>query len=130
VWDAHTGEVVRTLTGHTYHVNSVCFSPLGVQLASGSSDTTIKVWDTHTGEVVRTLTGHTNWVDSVCFSPSGDQLASGSCDKTIKVWDAHTGEAVRTLTLTVGVGSVCFPPVHAEFLASDDHNYAVRIYRV
>ena len=44
LWDARTGELIRTLTGHTHWVNSVSFSPDGETLASGSLDGTVLLW--------------------------------------------------------------------------------------
>lgn len=37
------------LKGHTNEVNSVCFSPDGLTLATGSDDNTIMLWDVKTG---------------------------------------------------------------------------------
>ena len=96
VWDAATGEEIRTLKGHTQPVMSVAFSPDGQRLASASDDETVKVWDAATGEEIRTLKGHTGWVRSVAFSPDGHTLASAGLD-TVKLWDAATGEEIRTL---------------------------------
>jgi WD40 repeat protein/predicted Ser/Thr protein kinase len=100
-----------TLTGHAGPVMSVCFSPDGKRLASGSLDKTIKVWDAATGQVVHTLTGHTEPVVRVCFSPDGKRLASASLDKTVRIWDAATGQLIRTLEGHANiVMSVCFSP--------------------
>jgi WD40 repeat protein len=111
VWDAETGEEVRTLTGHTDVVYGVAFRPDGARLATASADGTAIVWDAKTGEVECTLTGHTDIVYGVAFSPDGTRLATTSADKTAKVWDAETGEVERTLWgHTNAVFSVAFSP--------------------
>jgi WD40 repeat protein len=87
VWDAHTGQEVHTLKGHTEPVTSVAFSPDGQRLVSASQDNTIKLWDAQTGQLALTLKGHTEPVTSVAFSPDGHRLASASMDQTVKIWD-------------------------------------------
>ena len=109
LWNANTGENIRTLTGHTGSVTSVAFNPNGFTVASGSEDGTIRLWHATIGTHVRTLTGHTDWVTSVAFSPDGTTIASGNDDGTIGLWDANTGEHIRTLTgHTSWVTSVAF----------------------
>ena len=84
--EALDGEALFTLEGHGGGVNSVCFSPDGRQLASGSADSTVRLWDAATGACVKPLEGHGGLVWSVCFSPDGRQVASGSDDRTVRVW--------------------------------------------
>jgi WD40 repeat protein len=130
LWDAKTGAVVQTLTGHTDFVTSVAFSPDGTRLASGSHDNTVKLWDATTGAVIQTLTGHTGEVTSVAFSPDGARLASGSNDKKVKLWDAKTGAVVQALTgHTGGVARVAFSPDGAR-LASKDQKQRVKVWDV
>ena len=45
LWDVATGELQKTLTGHTDEVLSVRFSADGQTLASGSADGTVLLWD-------------------------------------------------------------------------------------
>jgi WD40 repeat protein len=93
LWDAASGELLRTLTGTSY-VYSVAFSPDGRMLAS-ASPRSIKLWDAASGELLRTLTG-TSYVDSVAFSPDGRILASGYNDASINLWEvAAISEASR-----------------------------------
>ena len=80
------GEALFALEGHGDWVKSVCFSPDGRQVASGSYDRTVRLWEGGTGACVRTLEGHGKWVMSVCFSPDGRQLASGSEDGAVRLW--------------------------------------------
>ena len=101
----------RTLTGHSYVLNSVAISPDGNTLASGDRGGTIKLWNLATGEQIRTLTGHSFQAFSVAFSPDRKTLASGGGDSTIKLWNLATGEQIRTLTEHSNVvASVAFSP--------------------
>ena len=45
VWDASSGNILHTYTGHTDGVYTVAWSPDGKRLASSSDDTTVQVWD-------------------------------------------------------------------------------------
>ncbi|UCE47376.1 MAG: protein kinase, partial [Phycisphaerales bacterium] len=85
VWDAETGDELRTLLGHKKCVESVAFSPDGRRIVSGSDDKTIKIWDTATGAELMTLRAHGRSINSVAFSPDGKRIVSGSEDNTIKV---------------------------------------------
>ena len=75
-----------TLTGHSYGVTSIVFSPNGEYLASGSFDSCVGVWKMLTGERVETFIGHTDDVRTVMFSPDGNFVASGSDDCSVYVW--------------------------------------------
>ena len=97
LWDAQTGDCLRTLEGHTNWIWSVAFSPQGHLLASGSADKTVKLWDVHDGRCLKTLVGHANVVRSLAFNPQGNTLASVSEDETIKLWDVKTGDCFKTL---------------------------------
>ena len=58
LWDAETGRVIRTLTGHSAGVESVRFSLDGKRIVSGSGDNTVKVWNAESGQEIHTLNGH------------------------------------------------------------------------
>ena len=97
IWDAATGECIRTLKGHTGDVYSASFSPDGHRIVSASWDDTVRIWDAATGECIRTLEGHTEGVYSASFSPDGHRIVSASEDNTVRIWNAATGECIRTL---------------------------------
>ena len=45
VWDATSGQILRTLTGYTNGVEDVVWSPDGKTLASASADGTVQLWN-------------------------------------------------------------------------------------
>ncbi len=128
LWNARTGEHIRTLEGHTGRVYSVAFNPNGTTLASGSRDGTVRLWNANTGAHIRTLSGrHTSWVTGVSFSPTGNILASGSLDRTIRLWNTRTGAHIRTLSGTSSVLGVSFSP-NGTTLASGNDDGTVRLW--
>ncbi|HWZ46417.1 MAG TPA: hypothetical protein VNW97_23290, partial [Candidatus Saccharimonadales bacterium] len=45
LWEAGSGQLLRTLSGHSSFVNSVAWTPDGKTLASASDDQTVKLWE-------------------------------------------------------------------------------------
>jgi hypothetical protein len=100
LWDAASGQLMRTLEGHAYSVVWVAFSPDGTRLLSSSHDKTVKLWDAASGQMIRSFGWHSEsatWVMFVAFSPDGMRVISISRDNTIRIWNAATGELLATL---------------------------------
>ena len=128
LWSTGSGELLRTLEGHTSYVNSVAFSPDGQYIVFGSDDKTLRLWSTGSGELLRTLEGHTSSVYSVAFSPDGQSIASGSSDMTVRLWSTGSGELLRTLEgHTSYVNSVAFSP-DGQYIASGSSDMTVRLW--
>ena len=53
---------------HSREVISVCVTPDGLHVVTGSYDTTARVWLLADGSLVRTLQGHSDSVLSVCVT--------------------------------------------------------------
>jgi len=96
VWEASTGEVLATLTGHADSVSAVAFSPDGAKIATTSFDGTAKVWDATTGAELLMFT-NAELFNRVAFSPDGKRLALSAYDATVTVWDAASGENLLSL---------------------------------
>ena len=88
-------KLFRAFESHRYYVSSLAFDPLGVTLASGCGDGSVKLWEAANGKLLRTIEGHEDRVCSVQFDPKGVCLASSSTDKTVKLWNAATGTVLR-----------------------------------
>ena len=97
VWSAVSGECLRTLSGHTFFVNSAVFSADGQQVLTASLDRTAKVWSAASGECLRTLRGNSASVKSAVFSADGQQVLTASLGRTAKVWSAASSECLLTL---------------------------------
>jgi len=90
IWDAETGGLLSTLTGHTGLVSSVAWSRDSSFLVTGGRE--VKVWDVESdGDAteVRSLASEmSSGVAGVAFSPDGTRVMAGAADFTaVKTWD-------------------------------------------
>ena len=118
VWDAASGQCLRTLSGHTNAVWGCAWSPDGTRLLSASEDESLKVWDAATGQCLRTLSGHTKGVVGCAWSPDGRRLLSASGDRSLKVWDAASGQCLATLYHAPEGESLALDEAHNRVLAA------------
>ena len=97
LWGGYTGDLKRTLNGHSDTVWAVAIAPDGEFIASGSADKTIRVWSLNSFQKLLVLTGHSGWVTALAITPDSKILVSGSTDGTIKLWDIYSGDLLRTI---------------------------------
>jgi len=90
IWDAETGQCLRTLTGHSDWVWSCDWSPdpAANRIVSGAHDKSVRIWNPETGECLDTLTGHSSYVYSTAWSGDGRMIVSGSADRTARIWES------------------------------------------
>jgi len=113
LWDAQTGQCLRTFIGHDNWIRALVFHPTGKYLLSASDDKTIKIWDLATGRCTKTVDAHGHFVTCMAWGralmggagpaeTNGDGaklngekkaeprrinvLATGSVDQTVKIW--------------------------------------------
>jgi hypothetical protein len=129
IWDAQTGEKLKTLSGHTSFLTALAFSPDSQTLASGSWDKTIMLWNPTNGSQLRVITGHTDFITCITFSPNGQLLASGSWDLTIKLWNVQTGQQLNSLTgHSSRVEAVAFSPDGTKLASGSDLEKGTRLW--
>ena len=129
-------QLVHTLTGHSFRVNSIAISPDGQTLVSGSNDDTTKIWNLQTGELLRTLTFNSAqpddgskrslWVTSVAISPDGRILVS-SGGQLIEAWNLKTGDLLYRLS---GAGSTVAITPDGQTLASGISDNTVKLWNL
>lgn len=109
IWNAYTGDTIRTLRGHKRSVESVAFSHNDSMIVTGSGRQAI-VWNALTGDTVRSFRGHKGLVTFVSFTHNDDMIVTASLyDNTAIVWNALTGDSIYTLRGSKrGVESVAF----------------------
>jgi RNA polymerase sigma factor (sigma-70 family) len=134
LWDATSGEVVRTLDVPNFGNPAVAFSPDGKMLATArhpkEDNEPITLWEVSSGKMIRQFGG--SWMNfrSLCFSADGTTLATASSANRIQLWDVATGK----LRLPSGghqdqVNSVAWSP-DGETVASAGWDATVRLWDV
>jgi WD40 repeat protein/serine/threonine protein kinase len=106
IWDAKSGNLLRSLRGHAGSVSSIAFDEGGRRLISGGNDGTVRLWDVDAGVQKTVLWRHHRSVTSVAFRPGADQAVAGvfaplesllNGQIEIKQWDLAAGRLLRTL---------------------------------
>jgi WD40 repeat protein len=137
IWDAVTGQEIRTLEGHPGTVHYVAFSP-GGQLGAAEADGSITLWNPNTGKLLNTLRGHAREVLCVTFTSDGRILASSGgplegeatspCD--VRLWDVSSGREITQLAGPAAfVRRLGFHP-DAKLLAGGSTEHAIHIWDV
>lgn len=118
-----------TFTGHKGPVLTAAWSPEGYRIASGSSDTTVRLWGAYEGRPSFTYSSHKGYVWSVAWSPDGKYIASAgdSYDKTVRIWESTNQNPISTFAdYTDGINSVAWSP-DGKFIATGGFDKVVQI---
>jgi len=107
-----SGELVRSLSGHTETVNYLSFAGKDSSLLiSASQDGTIRYWRMPSGEQVKMINAHPGGVFAMAVSSDGKIIASGGADKVVRLWLRRKGEQLREFAgLEGNVSALDFSP--------------------
>ncbi len=126
IWDAGSGELLHTLSGHTQRVILLVFSPDGNRLATSSDDGSVKLWNMSSCSEIFTFGSPADRPVGLAFSPDGKRLAVTSPPRTVIVWDTTSGERLMTLEDPGVQGGIAFSP-DGTWLATDSETGMVKI---
>jgi WD40 repeat protein len=130
LWDATTGNIIRTFRGDNAWVSSIAVTRDGNRIVSGNWDATVNLWDANTGALTLKLKDDLSGIiGSVAFSPDGARLLSSASGRRIVLRDAAKGTVVRTIGAHSGpVSSVAFSP-GGDLILSGSHDRTLKLWK-
>lgn len=109
VWDAGSGQVWRTLSGHSERVDDLVFTSDGRKLASLSKNKAI-FWDLASGSVDASME-RARGMNDLALSPDARRVVCPTPSGAAHIWDAATGRSTKIMGDGVYSGaSVGFSP--------------------
>lgn len=86
LYNTSTGDIIKSYTGHTGHISSVCFNSDESQIISGShEENSVIIWDKSTGNNIRTI--YRNSPTMSIFSDANGNYIIASSNGTITLLD-------------------------------------------
>jgi WD40 repeat protein len=95
------GDELFALAGHLAPILAAAWTSDGKQLATASTDTTVKIWRTANGQELKEVRMHKGPVCALAWSADDSRVATASWDGTVKVWNPASNEVI----LTSGIAS-------------------------
>jgi len=97
IWNWEGAGGPRVLRGHRGVIHDLDWSPDGTQVATVSTDQTLRLWNPETGQLESTFHDHSEAVTAVDYGMSKGKLriVTGSKDTTVRLWDPRDGRVLR-----------------------------------
>ena len=135
IWNAETGDEIKTLYGHSGFVYSARFSHNGSKVVSISQDMTIRLWDIDEIDKSDVLIRSNERMYEAKINPELG-FATNSDEGCIKIWDIGSGKETNRLSYDKYCTDVVFTPdgkriiaslFSLEYVANSNSNYVVNL---
>jgi WD40 repeat protein len=127
IFDLHSYELKYLIHAHKNSVFSVCYSPEGKYLLSGSRDAHLKIWNVQQQYTIQnSIVAHMFAINSIHYSPDAQYFATGSMDKSVKIWSAQSFQLLKVLDKarhaghSTSVNKVIWATSHPYLLSAGD----------
>ena len=124
---ASGSQEIWKLRGHTALVSTVCFSPNGRLLATGSYDKTVRIWQMGTGLEKLWFLGHQAAVTGVAISSDNRAVLSGGMDNVMMLRDCETRKELQYCYVGAVVQCAAISP-DGRYAASGTVNAGAQLY--
>jgi WD40 repeat protein len=138
IWRTENKTVEQKIQAHIHpnspsptigEIRSIDWHPSGRLVASGATDTYVRIWKLGEAKPFKEHHRHKDWVYSVTFSPDGRTLASSSGDDTILVWNLEKSSQYRKIPGTAKAAITCLSwAPDGQVIAAGNRNNVVRLY--
>ena len=126
LWNADTGEFIRTIGIHSSKVLSASFIANDRLILTFEETPLIWLWNAADGKADRALVGHSDQIKSVEVARSGNRIVSASLDQTARVWQVNSRiEPPIVLPHHGAVNTATFSPDEKQVLTSSDDGFAI-----
>jgi WD40 repeat protein len=129
IWDRATRKTIRVLPVGDHGASAVSFSPDGLTVAIGRSDTFAALYDVRTGRQTAKLGGSYSITD-LDFSPDGKLLATATFGGGAYVWDVASQNVVSSLGGSGVSFAVRFSPRDGKLVAVGESSGRVVFWKL
>jgi WD40 repeat protein len=138
IWHLETGDLLRTLPGHSIELSRVTITPDGLYVVTHGIDevadkntridVNIKIWSAETGKLINTMGGLYSRLYSFAFSPDEKTMVTGGT-RIIYVWDRQTWKLLATWRGEAeDINSMAFTP-DGKTLVTGSRDGTIRVWR-
>jgi WD40 repeat protein len=127
LWDAETGSLRHTLSGHALGIHAAAFDHAGRRLATGDARGVLIVWDVTTGNLLRRETVGRSWVWSIAFVDGGRRLVTETSDGLLVVYDLAGTGPPRRVAIPRGVRRFVVDPIRDSLIVAGSRGTLIRV---